>query len=71
MTAETLLSAARRFVRFFNIDESHGGLISHDTLIARDQLQIQLDKERRKVAEDEMARKRQEGLPVRSEPSAD
>ena len=47
MTKETLLSASRRFVRFFNIDESHGGLISHDTLIARDQLQIQLDKERR------------------------
>jgi len=65
MTKETLLSASRRFVRFFNIDESHGGLISHDTLIARDQLQIQLDKERR----NEMARRSEEGGAVRSEPA--
>jgi hypothetical protein len=44
---ETLLSAARRALRFFRIDEAHGGLTSTDTLIAMDTL----DKEIRKEAE--------------------
>ena len=66
MSAETLFSAARRFVRFFNIDEAHGGLISNDTLIARDQLQIMLDKERRNV----VASGRSEASPLRPEPTS-
>lgn len=31
MSAETLLSAARRVVRFFNIDMNGGGLMTVDT----------------------------------------
>jgi len=39
MPAETLLSAARRAVRFFQIDmNGHGGLMSVDTQIAMDTL---------------------------------
>lgn len=34
MSEETLLTAARRVVRFFRIDENHGGLISLDTIQA-------------------------------------
>jgi hypothetical protein len=47
MAEETLLSATRRALRFFRIDEAHGGLTSTDTLIAMDTL----DKEIRKEAE--------------------
>src|SRR3712207_426179 len=32
MAEETLLSAARRALRFFRIDEAHGGLTSTETL---------------------------------------
>ena len=45
MSEETLLSAARRVVRFFRIDEAHGGLTSRDTLWAMDQLALQVEKE--------------------------
>lgn len=38
MSEETLLTAARRVVRFHNIDQSHGGLVSRETLIAVDTL---------------------------------
>jgi hypothetical protein len=55
MSEETLLSAARRALRFFRIDEAHGGLTSQDTLIAMDTLAIQGEKaaerERRTVAD--------------------
>lgn len=45
MSEETLLSAARRVVRFWRIDEAHGGLTSRDTLIAMDTLSLQIEKE--------------------------
>lgn len=44
MSEETLLSAARRALRFFRIDEAHGGLTSRDTLIAMDTLALQVEK---------------------------
>lgn len=55
MSEETLLSASRRFLRFFRIDEAHGGLTSRETLIAADTLQIQIEKEtaRQKAADPE------------------
>lgn len=55
MSEETLLSASRRFLRFFRIDEAHGGLTSRETLIAADTLQIQIEKEtaRQKAANPE------------------
>lgn len=34
MAEETLLSAARRVVRFFNIDEAKGGLMTTSTVAA-------------------------------------
>jgi hypothetical protein len=45
MAEETLLSAARRVLRYFRIDEAHGGLTSPDTLIAMDTLALQVEKE--------------------------
>lgn len=42
---ETLLTAARRVVRFFSIDMMHGGLISEETQIAFDTLQRQIERE--------------------------
>ncbi len=53
MAEETLLSAARRALRFFRIDEAHGGLTSTDTLIAMDTLdkEIRRETERQKQAE--------------------
>lgn len=45
MSEETLLSAARRALRFFRIDEAHGGLTSQETLIAMDTLALQVEKE--------------------------
>lgn len=44
MAEETLLSAARRAVRFFRIDEAHGGLTSTPTLVAMDTLALQVEK---------------------------
>ena len=43
MADETLLTAARRVVRFTNIDQSHGGLVSLDTLGALQTLALQVD----------------------------
>lgn len=49
MSEETLLSAARRVVRFFRIDEAHGGLTSRDTLIAFDTLDKQIERENKRL----------------------
>lgn len=48
MSEETLLSAARRFVRFFDIDMEKGALITTETQVARDILAMQIDKERKR-----------------------
>jgi hypothetical protein len=50
MSEETLLTAARRVVRFFNIDEAHGGLMSTETVQAVQTLdkQVRLTVEREK-----------------------
>lgn len=45
MSEETLLSASRRVLRFFRIDEAHGGLTSPETLIAMDTLALQVEKD--------------------------
>lgn len=45
MSEETLLTAARRAVRFFNIDEEKGGITSEATLKAIHTLDIQVRKE--------------------------
>lgn len=45
MSEETLLSAARRVVRFFRIDEAKGGLTTTATLIAMDTLALQIEQE--------------------------
>ena len=42
MSEETLLTAARRVVRFFNIDQQHGGLVSIETIHAVNTLDIQV-----------------------------
>jgi hypothetical protein len=42
---ETLLSAARRVVRFFNIDMNKGGLITEETQHAIEQLDFQVRRE--------------------------
>lgn len=58
MPSETLLSAARRAVRFFNIDNTRGGgLISNETSSAMETLdrQWRLEEERQKKAEDRSA----------------
>ncbi len=48
-TPETLLSAARRVVRFFNIDMSHGGLTSVETQQAIETLDIQVSREQTRL----------------------
>ena len=45
MSEETLLSAARRVVRFFNIDMNNGGLITVDTQQAVETLDGEVRKE--------------------------
>jgi hypothetical protein len=45
VSEETLLTAARRVVRFFNIDQQHGGLVSIDTLRAVETLDVQVSRE--------------------------
>jgi len=45
MTEETLLSAARRVVRFFNIDMNKGGLMTVETQQAVEILDGQVRKE--------------------------
>lgn len=56
MSDETLLTAARRMVRFLNIDLEHGGLISIETQQALDTL----DREVRREAKREQARQEKE-----------
>lgn len=46
---ETLISAARRVVRFFNIDQAHGGLVSVDTLQAVHTLDVMVTRESARV----------------------
>ncbi len=53
MAEETLLSAARRALRFFRIDEAHGGLTSTDTLIAMDTLDKEIRKETERLKQAE------------------
>lgn len=49
MAEETLLTAARRAVRFIRIDnETHGGLISIDTTAAVETLERQVQQEVRR-----------------------
>jgi len=42
MSEETLFTAARRVVRFFNIDMRHGGLVSRETELAIETLNSQV-----------------------------
>lgn len=51
MADETLLTAARRIVRFVRIDDAHGGLLSNDTVRALDTLdkQVRLEDARQKT----------------------
>ena len=44
MPEETLLTAARRLVRFMRIDETHGGLVTEDTIKARETLDKMVSK---------------------------
>lgn len=66
MSEETILSASRRFLRFFRIDEANGGLTSRETLIAADTLQIQIEKETTRQKE---ASPEDWGMPAKSEVS--
>lgn len=50
MAEETLITAARRVLRFIRIDEAHGGFIQTDTSKALDTLEKQL---RQAIAEEE------------------
>lgn len=51
MSEETLLSAARRVLRLFRIDEAHGSLISIPTLQAMDTLDFQISKENKRLSQ--------------------
>ncbi|KQO69502.1 hypothetical protein ASF22_02520 [Methylobacterium sp. Leaf87] len=42
MAEESLLTAARRIVRFIRIDDAHGGLLSTETVQAADTLDKQV-----------------------------
>lgn len=44
MAEETLLTASRRLVRFMRIDEAHGGLVTEDTIKARETLDRMVEK---------------------------
>lgn len=51
MSAETILTAARRLVRFVRIDnEQHGGLVSRETIVAADTLDREVKREERREA---------------------
>ncbi len=62
MAEETLLSAARRVVRFFNIDMNGGGLIAVPTQEAVETLDkmVRLEVEREKAEAAEAAREKAE-----------
>lgn len=49
MSEETLLSAARRVVRFFNIDMNGGGLITVETQAAIEVLDSEVRKEAKRL----------------------
>ena len=55
MSAETLLSAARRVVRFFNIDMNKGGIITVETQQAIETLDrmVRLDDAKAKAVRDD------------------
>lgn len=57
MAEETLLTAARRVVRFLRIDEVHGGLLNNETVRAADTLdkQVRLAEAREKAAAGDVA----------------
>lgn len=58
MSDETLLTAARRVARFFRIDmTSHGGLVSIETIQAVEVMDIQIEREKARLA-DAMAAKK-------------
>ena len=49
MSEETIVTAARRLVRFVRIDEEvHGGLLSRDTIRAADTLDREVKREERR-----------------------
>jgi hypothetical protein len=49
MSEETLITAARRIVRFIRADDStHGGLLSLDTIRAAETLAMQVETEERR-----------------------
>jgi hypothetical protein len=49
MSEETLITAARRIVRFIRADDStHGGLLSLDTIRAAETLAMQVETEKRR-----------------------
>jgi hypothetical protein len=52
VSEETLISAARRLVRFVRIDASQGGgLLGQDTIQAAEVLDIQLTQEQKRLAQ--------------------
>ena len=56
MSEETLLTAARRLVRFVRVDNgAHGGLISMDTTQAVETLAIQVQQETARLKREEEA----------------
>lgn len=63
MAEETLLTAARRVVRFLRIDEVHGVLLNNETVRAADTLdkQVRLADAREKAAADDVAEDRADG----------
>lgn len=57
MSAETLLTAARRVVRFFNIDMEKGGIVTVETQQAIDTLDRMIrDEDNRQAAAREVAK---------------
>lgn len=55
MSEETLLTAARRMVRFVRIDEAQGGLTSLETVKANETLARMVEKEEKRLRELEKA----------------
>jgi hypothetical protein len=48
---ETLLTAAKRIVRFIRVDdEHHGGLLSQDTVVANETLARMIDQEDKQIS---------------------
>jgi len=52
---ETLLTAAKRVIRFIRVDDQHdGGLLSRQTIVANETLAREVDREEKRVAREEM-----------------